>query len=368
MATGTRSAADGSTWARSKPLFLAAFLAILSFFGLELVLRLSDILILLFISLVLAAALSRPSAVLERRGIPRGLAVTIVQLVVLAVLLVVGWVVIPPLIDQLAAFADRVPSYVDRFQALRKDYAKIQARYPELGSFDSAVSKLADRFGNGVGTRLIDLPIRTAEILFQLLTILALSTLMVLRRERFIRAVLALVSPERRPQVEEVFDKIWERIGAYVRAKLIVMTIVGVLMYVCLLALDVPFAVPLAVIVAFGEVIPQIGPWIGRIPLLSVAAFQGPETLVLTFLASFVIENLKAYVISPKVEGDQLKLDPLLVLIAVLVGGALLGAAGALVSVPFAAMLQVLWDEIVVPWRLDQIDDQEEAVQPAAPG
>ena len=190
---------------------------------------------------------------------------------------------------------------------------------------------------------------------------LALSTLMVLRRERFVAAVLRLVSRERRPQVEEVFDIIWERIGAYVRAKLIVMTIVGVLMYVCLVALDMPFAVPLAVIVAFGEVIPQIGPWIGRIPLLAVAAFQGWQTLVLVFLASFVIENLKAYVISPKVEGDQLKLDPLLVLIAVLAGAALLGPAGALVSVPFAAMLQVLWDEVVVPWRLEEIGDEEPA-------
>src|SRR4051794_26756152 len=107
MATGRRSVADGSTWARAKPLFLAAFLAILSFFGVQLLVRLQDILILLFISLVLAAALSRPSAVLERRAISRGVAVTIVQLAPLAVLLFVGWVVIPPLIDQLAAFADR---------------------------------------------------------------------------------------------------------------------------------------------------------------------------------------------------------------------------------------------------------------------
>jgi predicted PurR-regulated permease PerM len=361
MASVRRPPADGSTWTRAKPLYLAALLAILTFFGLELLAKLLDVLILLFISLVLAAALSRPSAALERRGIPRGIAVTLVQLVALAVLLLVGWIVLPPLIDQLAAFADRVPTYVDRFQSLRRDYGKIQKRYPELGSFDSAVSKLADRFGNGIGGRLIDLPIRTAEILFQLLTVLALSTLMVLRRERFLGAVLRLVSRERRSQVEEVFDIIWERIGAYVRAKLIVMTIIGVLMYVCLLALDMPFAVPLAVIVAFGEVIPQIGPWIGRIPLLTVAAFQGWQTLVLVFLASFVLENLKAYVISPKVEGDQLKLDPLLVLIAVLAGAALLGPAGALVSVPFAAMLQVLWDEVVVPWRLEEIGDEEPA-------
>jgi predicted PurR-regulated permease PerM len=84
-----------------------------------------------------------------------------------------------------------------------------------------------------------------------------------------------------------------------------------------------------------------------------------PIGYVLTFLASFVIENLKAYVISPRVEGEQLKIDPLLVLIAVLAGATLFGTVGALVSVPFAAMLQVLYDEIVVRWRTAQFADDE---------
>ena len=145
------------------------------------------------------------------------------------------------------------------------------------------------------------------------------------------------------------------------RAKVIVMAIVGVLMYLALLVLGVPFAVPLAVIVAFGEVIPQIGVWIARVPLLGVAALQGWRTLVLTFVVSVILENLKAFVISPRVESDQLKIDPLLVIIAVLAGGVLLGAPGALVAVPFAAMLQVLYDEVLVPWRLAQIEAQEEA-------
>ena len=92
----------------------------------------------------------------------------------------------------------------------------------------------------------------------------------------------------------------------------------------------------------YGEVIPQIGVWIGRVPLLGVAALQGWQTFVLTLLVSVVLENLKAFVISPRVEGEQLKIDPLLVLIAVLVGATLLGAGGALIAVPFAAMLQVL--------------------------
>jgi predicted PurR-regulated permease PerM len=360
MATRRRTPGGGeSTWTRAKPLFLAAFLTIMTIVGLRLIVELRSLLILLFVSLVLAAAMSRPAAVLERRGVPRGIAVAAVQLIALAVLLAVGYVVLPPLLDELAGFAHRVPHYVDRFKGLRREYTKLRASYPELGSFDSEVAKLADRFGSVLGKRLINLPLGIASLLYEALTVLAFSTLIVMRRERIVQSMLPLVAPHRREHTVAIIDTIWERIGAYVRAKLIVMTIVGVLMYVALRVLDVPFAVPLAVIVAFGEIIPQIGPWIARVPLLAVAAFEGPETLALTFLASFVLENLKAYVISPRVEGDQLKLDPLLVLIAVLAGGTLLGAAGALVSVPFAAMLQVLYDEIFVPWRKAQIAEDE---------
>ena len=364
MASGNR-APSGSAWTTAKPLYLAALLAILTYLGVQLLLELRDILIMLFVAVVLAAALSRPTAALQRRGMPLGLAVGLIQVIALAALLLITWFVVPPLVDQMAGFADRVPDYIHRFQGLRRDYTRIRGRYPELGPFDEEVAKLADGVGSAVGHRLVDLPQRTAELLFQLLTVQALATLLVIRRDRMLKSALVLVAPGRREKTEQVAVKIWDRIGAYLRAKAIVMAVVGGLMYVALLALGVPFAVALAVIVAFGEIIPQIGVWIGRVPLLGVAALQGWQTFVLTLLVSVVLENLKAFVISPRVEGEELKIDPLLVLIAVLVGATLLGAGGALIAVPFAAMLQVLFDEVFVPWRLEQIPVAAHSAPPA---
>jgi predicted PurR-regulated permease PerM len=303
-----------STWARAKPLFLAAFLTIMTIVGLKLIVELRGLLILIFLSMVLAAAMSRPAAVLERRGIPRGIAVAVVQLAALAALLAAGYLVLPPLLDEVAGFAHRVPHYIDRFKGLRRSYQKLRASYPELGTFDGEVSQLADRLGSVAGKRLINLPLGIADLLYEALTVVAISTLLVMRRERIVQAFMPLVAPHRREHTAAIIDTIWD---------------------------------------------PQIGPWIGRIPLLAVAAFEGPETLALTFLASFILENLKAYVISPHVEGEQLKLDPLLVLLAVLAGATLLGAAGAIVAVPFAAMLQVLYDEIFLPWREAQIEGDD---------
>ena len=106
--------------------------------------------------------------------------------------------------------------------------------------------------------------------------------------------------------------------------------------------------------------------WIARIPLLAIAAFQGWGTLGLTFLASAAIEELKADVIGPRVEGQTLNMDPLITLVAVLCGTALLGWEGALIAVPFAAMLQVVFEEVVLPWRLAQWDTRRDGSEERA--
>jgi predicted PurR-regulated permease PerM len=347
-----------STFDRAKPIALGLVLAILSVVALRLLAELRHVLILVFLAALFASAISRPAAVLERRRVPRGVAVALVHLTSLVVFVALAWVVVPPLVTQLAQFADQSPSYVTRFHRVRREYLAVRRHYPEVGAFDAQISSLAGQVTSGVGGQLVHLPLTAAELVVNLAIIDVLSTLLALRRERLQEAMLLMVSPSKRDRTRDVMEKIWVRLGGYLRAKLIVMACVGALTYVALRVLGVPFAVPLAVIVAFGELVPQVGVWIARIPLLTIAAFQGWTTLALTFLASFIIENLKAYVIGPRVEGHSLNMDPLLTILAVLSGSVLLGWEGALIAVPFAAMLQVLFEEVLIPMRLEQFGER----------
>jgi predicted PurR-regulated permease PerM len=344
-----------STFQSAKPFALALIIAVLAVVGLRIIADLRDVLVLLFVAVLFASALARPAAALERRGVPRGLAVGIVQAAGIGFFVGVLWLVVPPLVSQLALFSDRLPSYVTRFQHIGDEYAAVKRQYPGAETFESEMASLASRLAGDVGGQLVNLPVTAAKLLFDLGMIYILSTLLVMRRERLLENVLLLTSPARRDQTRTIMETIWSRLGGYLRAKLIIMLAVGILMYVSLRVLGVPFAVPLSVIVALGELVPKIGVWIARIPLLIIAAFQGWAILGLTFLASYLIEDVKAYVLGPRVEGHALNMDPLLTILAVLSGTALLGAAGALVAVPFAAMLQVLFEEVVVPMRLAQI-------------
>jgi predicted PurR-regulated permease PerM len=151
-----------------------------------------------------------------------------------------------------------------------------------------------------------------------------------------------------------VAEKVWLRVGAYVGAKFIQMVVIGALFYVLLIAVGMKFALLLAIMVALGELIPLIGPWMARIPLWGMAALEGWEIFAIVVVASIIIENLKGIVLSPIIEGHSLKMHPLVVFISVLVGSALLGAGGAFIAVPFAAAVQVCYEEIYYPWRSRQ--------------
>ena len=105
---------------------------------------------------------------------------------------------VPPLVSQLAQFAQDSPSYVTRFQHLRQEYISVKRHYPGAGNLDSEISSLAGQVTSGVGGQLVNLPTTVAKLLFDLAMIYVLSTLLVVRRERLLDSILLLVAPAQR--------------------------------------------------------------------------------------------------------------------------------------------------------------------------
>jgi predicted PurR-regulated permease PerM len=341
------------------PIYYALLFAILTGLGILLLWWLKHVLVIVFVSVLFAAAVSRPSTYIERIGIPRGIAALLVYLASFAVLVGIGWFVVPTTVSQVATAADNAPQYAERYDRLRESYDKLAEQYPALGSFDEQVGAAQGRVISSVGSRLLALPTRLFTLFLDTLAVFVISMLVVTSREKLLAFILSMVHPDHRATTETVLVKMWQRLGHYLRAKLIVMTIIGVITYVALLLIGLPYPLALSVLVAFGVLIPRIGPWIARIPLLAIALLEGWTTFGLTFLASIIIDNLKGMIISPFVEGDQLDIPPLLVFIAILVGAALLGPAGAFVAVPVAAMVQVVFEEVIIPWRRRQLEPAE---------
>jgi predicted PurR-regulated permease PerM len=345
---------------RALPIYLGLLFAILTVVAVVLLLMVRHVLLVLFVSMLLAAALTGPSEWLHRRfRLPLGLAAVLIYLASFAVVVGIGWIIVPPLLGQIVEFADRTPEYADRWERIREAYGGLRDDFPALPSFDQQLSRLGDTILGWAGQRASGLPGDIFSVLVDLLAVFFISLLLLTSRIRIRDFILSLTHPRHRRRTGFVLDRIWLRTGRYLWAKLIVMAIVGGLTYLSLIVIGVPFAIPLSVIVAFGELIPLVGSWLARVPLLAIAALDSPRTLGLTFLASILIQNLQGYVISPVIEGDQLDIHPLLVFVAVLVGASLGGAIGAFVAVPAAAIVDLVVREVIVPWRRAQLRGAE---------
>jgi predicted PurR-regulated permease PerM len=355
-------AAEGDRRGRSPieqalPIYYALLLAILTVLGLFILIRLQHVLLILFISVLVAATLAQPAEFLTRFRIPRLAAVILIYLCAAGVLALVGWFVIFPVLNEVSKLGSEFPAYADRLEGARQAYEELSEEYPQLKSFDDEINSIGARISNSAGDVLIGLPTRLARLAFDALSIFFISTLLVTNRERIRDLTLSLVHPAHRKHWDAVLTSIWTRLGFFLRAKIIVMAIVGVMAFVGLFLLDVRFPFLLAIIVAAGQIIPRIGPWFARIPLIGIAALDGLDMVIYVMLLSVFIENMKGYLISPLVEGDQLNIHPLLVFISVLIGGALLGIGGAFIAVPAAAAIQVVFEEVLVPWRNGQFID-----------
>ena len=341
---------------RALPIYLGLLFAILTVVAVVVLFMVRHVLLVLFVSVLLAAALTGPSEWLHRRfRLPLGLAAVVIYIACFAVIVGISWMVVPPLLGQVVEFADRAPQYADRYEGIREAYAELRADFPALPPFEEQLSRLGNAILDRAGERAAALPSDVFSIFLDLLAVFFVSLLLLTNRLRIRDFVLSLTHSDHRRRTGFVLDRSWQRIGGYLRAKVIVMAIVGALTYVSLIVIGVPFAIPLSVIVAFGELIPLVGSWLARVPLLAIAALDSPQTFVLTFLASILIQNLQGYVISPIVEGDQLDIHPLLVFVAVLAGASLGGAVGAFVAVPAAAIVDLFVREVVVPWRRAQL-------------
>jgi predicted PurR-regulated permease PerM len=350
-----------SRFSLTASIYSALVLAFLTIVVWGFLVQLGPLLVLLYVSILVACGISAPVRWMERIGLGRAISILIVFAMVGAILAGVAWYAVPPLVGQTGTFIENVPDYVSRFEQLRNRWIALGEDYPVLVQLEGRVLEATNDLGAAATGFLIDLPSMIAKAVFGITSILTFAFLFLMTWERIKALLLSLIRPRHREITDQVLDEMGLRLGAYLRAKAIVMTIVGTWVYVTLLFLGSPYALLAAIIAALMEAIPRIGPWIGRAAIVLAVIPLGWKAVVIAVLSHVVIENIKGYGLSPLIEGSQVDIHPLTAFIAVIAGGLLLGWIGALVAVPTAAVIQVLVEQVLIPWRHRQIAAAEAA-------
>ncbi|MGK5678915.1 AI-2E family transporter [Actinoplanes sp. URMC 104] len=321
---------------------LGLILAYAIFLGLR---NAASILVLIFIALFLAIGLNPAVVRLRSWGVPRGLAVAIVSLTVVALL--AGGVValIPPLVSQTTELIQNVPDYIQSLQR-NETINELVQRYDIVNRVSSALN--AGTVGNAVGG-VVGVGRMVAGTLFNLLTVLVLTIYFMASFDRIRETGYSLVPASRRVRVRLLTDEILTKVGAYMVGALSIAVLAGASTWLLAVILGLAYPFALAVVVAVTDLIPQIGATLGAI-VVTLVGFASSLTKGIVCLVFFLLyQQIENYLIYPNVMRRSVKVSDVAAVVAALLGVALFGVVGALVAIPMVAAIQLIVREVVIP-------------------
>jgi predicted PurR-regulated permease PerM len=309
-----------------------------------------SVVILVVVALFIALGLDPLVRRLTRVGLKRGLAILVVLLGVLIVLALVLYATIPVFIEQVGNLVDAAPAILQ--ETLRNPQVNaLNERYQVISKaqeFVSSGSLLQGAFGGLLGAASAVL-----GAVFSGFTVLILALYFLVSLPQLRNAVVHLSPASRRARASYLTDQIFLRISAYISGTFVVALIAGVLSYIFLLIVGLgEFALALAVLVAVLDIIPLIGATLGAIVVVIIGFTQSPTVGIACLIFYAVYQQFENYVVQPRVFKRAVDVPGVLVVIAALVGGALLGITGALLAVPVAAVALLILREVAQP-RLD---------------
>lgn len=332
-----------SYWARVTTVVVLVLLG----FGLLWLIR--SIALILLASVVLAIGLQPAIRWLENRGLRRGWALAVILLAGLVLMVGLGLVLVPFLIEQVAALVEELPDFVERLQ-------ETPGMVGSLAQSIDLEGLLSGSGGEGEGpSAALGVVSSVGGTVFNLLTILAVTPYLAIRLPHIKVWVARLLRHRHRDDFFYVINESTDLIANYIVGNLVISVIAGAVSFAGFQIIGVRFALVLAAWVAFTDLIPVVGAFIGAAGVAIVAAFQGPGVVIAAVALLIGYQLLENFVIAPRVMNRAIDLSPVAVIVAIMIGGSLAGILGALLALPVAAMVKIVVYELLVPERIDEI-------------
>ncbi|XVS61989.1 AI-2E family transporter [Actinosynnema sp. CA-299493] len=313
----------------------------------QIIVTAQDMLVLIGLAWFIAIGLEPAVSWLVGRRLPRWAAVTAVFAGVLG--LVGGFLAaaIPVIVAQAGEFAADVPDHLQRLQDSNSALGRLNGRF----GVEEQLRRLLD--GQAAVEGALGAGQAVLGVLGDLLIVVVLTIYFLADLPRIRQGLYRLVPHSRRPRAILIGDEIFAKVGGYVLGNLTISLIAGALTFVWLLAWNVPYALLLAVTVALLDLVPVVGATLSAV-VVSLVAFTVSLPVGLSTIGFFVVyQLLEDYVLVPRIIGRAVKVPALITVVAVLLGGVLLGVIGALVAIPIAAAVLLLLREVTFP-RLDK--------------
>lgn len=315
--------------------------------------QLIELILIVIVALIVAAAMHQPAAALERRGLPRPLTILVTYAGLLAVIGALVLAIAGPLVSEVQALIENAP---DILSDLRQQAVELIDGLANEGTGEDVVQALEGAVAGFDLTGLVEIPLQAAGILINIVIILFLSAFLVYERDRAAGWIIPLLPPARRRPALRLGRAVFGRLGRFIHGQLLLMTLMGIGMFVGLVALGIPFALPLALFAFVVEAIPMVGPWIAMIPAVVVAFAESPTQALFLIVWWTIIQQIEGYVLTPTILGKVQHVSGTVVLLSVLGGFQLFGIVGALIAVPVVAAVSMVVEAVIRPARKKAVE------------
>jgi predicted PurR-regulated permease PerM len=301
-----------------------------------------------FVSLFLALALN-PAVewLIGRRGIKRrGAAAGVIYVVALVALTGLGFLLIPPIADQVSNLADAAPGYVHDLTKGRGPLGFLETKYHVKEKVQEALQ--GGNVASFAGGTVLSVTQGVVTAVVGFVTIAFMTFFMILEGPTWMDRFYSLVPPESEPRWRSVGARVAQTVSGYVTGNLVISLIAGTATSIVLAIVGVPYALALGLVVAILDLIPLAGATLAGIVIVTVAALaSGLQAAIIVGVFFVVYQQLENHLLQPLVYGRTVELSPLAVLISVLIGAEVAGVLGALSAIPVAGTLQIL----LADWR-----------------
>jgi len=308
--------------------------------GIWLLYLIKDVLIIIFIAWI-AATILQPIVdyLQDTRKIPRSLTSMLLVVALVGFLILFVIASIPLFTTQIQALIDNGPrifeSFIDalNIRGILDNNSDINEQIPSL---------IIDQISSATTSAITVARFIADSILAILVT--SFLTFYFLTDKNVVKNLVMYVAPNKN-MAAEMYSRIESKLRVWMRGQGIVMVLIGVITYIGLTLLGIEFALPLAVFAGFLEIVPFVGPTLSAIPAVLIAITDSPIKAISVLLMYFAIQQLEASIVVPRVMNRAVGLNPIIVILAVMIGSRILGPVGAILSIPLAAMITIGYDE-----------------------
>lgn len=310
---------------------------------------LQGILLVILASFVLAIGFQPAIAWFEARGMKRGLGLALVLMGFLVVFGGLAALALPLILSQAGAMLDQLPAFVERLQAGNG----IAARVASLIDLDRITTETTSD-----PVAALEIVGNAAGFVFNFLTVLLVTPYFAMSMPSIKLWLVRLLRPHHREDFVRVLGESTDLMANFIVGNLIVSVVAGVVTWVGLTLIGVPYALALAAWVAITDLIPILGALLGAAGVAAVALVETPELVIWAMLLLLVYQQFENFLIAPRVMNKAVDLSPASVIIALMVGGALAGLVGALLALPLAALIKIVSRDYLVQTRVEKIRNE----------